>query len=361
MPARRGPHAATDSPTSPTSRSSGRPSTTPARASAWSSTSARPRVRSSARAMPARAGGRWPTTCRPCTRSAPPRGAQGRCARAAPPASAQGLRDPGDLAVGDLALDLLGRRHVVGVRLRAERAEADAVLVEAEDRVPAARERPVLHRLDRQEDGAVDALERARQDVRAEERLVTVDPDRPDALVLRPGDRSEAATAGDLEDDLRAGRDLVQRQLLALRLVLPVLGVAPLHLRPGDGGLRARAVAGDETVDRRLLEAADGADRLGPRTLRLERAEVADEVAHLLLAEEQPLDVRRLALQRGLVDVDDREVRVRKALRGRGDRVALREPDADDEVVALAREGRHVGDVVRCALRFFDHAADTEH
>src|SRR6476619_3494653 len=290
MPARRGPPAATASPTSRTSRFSGRRSTTPARASAWSSTSARPRARCSARPTPARAGGRWPTTCRRCTRSGRPSGRRrGRCERSAP-ASAQGLRDTGDLAVGDLALHLLGGRHVVGVRLRAEGAEPDAVLVEAEDGVPAARERPVLHRLDRQEDGAVDTLERARQDVRAEERLVPVDPDRPDALVLRPGDRTEAAAAGDLEDDLRARRDLVQRKLLALRLVLPVLGVAPLHLRPRDGRFGARAIAGDEAVDRGLLEAADGAERLGPGTLRLERAEVADEVAHLLLSEEQPLD-----------------------------------------------------------------------
>ena len=45
----------------------------------------------------------------------------------------------------------------------------------------AALERAVLHRLDRQEDGAVDALQRARQHVWPEERLVGVDADPPDA------------------------------------------------------------------------------------------------------------------------------------------------------------------------------------
>jgi len=110
-----------------------------------------------------------------------PRGCQTPCQ-----ALAERGRDAGDLPVGDLALDLLGRRDVVGVRLRAERAEADAVLVEAEHGVAAAGERAVLQRLDRQEDRAVDALEGARQHVRAEERLVAVDTDRPDSLVLRP-------------------------------------------------------------------------------------------------------------------------------------------------------------------------------
>ena len=75
-------------------------------------------------------------------------------------------------------------------------------------------------------------------------------------------------------------------------------------------------------------------------------AEVADEVADLLLAEQQPLDVLRLALEERLVDVDDREARVREPLRGRGHRVALREPDADDQVEPLSCERRHVRDVV---------------
>ncbi len=221
-------------------------------------------------------------------------------------------------------------------------------------------ERAVLDRPDGQEHGAVDALERARQDVRAEEGLVAVDADPPDALVLRRRERAEAASSGDLEDDLRARCDLVQRELLALGLVLPVLRVRPRHLRPRHCRLCTGLVAGDEAVDRRLLEATHGADRLAAGLLGLERAEVPDEVAHLLLAEEEALDVRRLALQERLVDVDDREVRVGEPLGGRRDRVALREADPDDEVVALAGERGHVRHVVGSGLRL-DHTAGDPH
>ena len=92
-----------------------------------------------------------------------------------------------------------------------------------------------------------------------------------------------------------------------------------------------------------------------PARFGLQRAQVADEIAHLLLAEQEALDVLRLALERRLVDVDDREARVREPLRDSRDRVPLREADADDQVEALPGEGRHVGDVVRCRLRL-DHA-----
>ena len=92
-----------------------------------------------------------------------------------------------------------------------------------------------------------------------------------------------------------------------------------------------------------------------PSRFAVSAAEVADEVADLLLAEEEPLDVLGLRLQRGLVDVDDRELHVREALRGGGDRVALREADADDEVVALADEAGHVRHVVGRRARL-DHA-----
>ena len=69
----------------------------------------------------------------------------------------------------------------------------------------------------------------------------------------------------------------------------------------------------------------------------------AGEVAGLLLAEEDPDDVRRLVLQRRLVDVDDREAGVREALGSRVDGVALREPDADDEIEAVPGQRRVVG------------------
>ena len=103
-----------------------------------------------------------------------------------------------------------------------------------------------------------------------------------------------------------------------------------MRLDPRRGFLGAREIAGDEAVDGRLLHAADGADHVLARApLLLQPREVADEVADLLLAEEQPLDVRGLARDERLVDVDDREADVRIALRHLADRVALREADAD--------------------------------
>ena len=61
------------------------------------------------------------------------------------------------------------------------------------------------------------------------------------------------------------------------------------HLDPRIGGLRARLVAGDEAVDRRLLLAADRADHVLGRGRRFSSSagEVADEVARLLLLEEE--------------------------------------------------------------------------
>ena len=61
--------------------------------------------------------------------------------------------------------------------------------------------------------------------MRAEVGLVGVDADAPDALLLRGVERAEPAASRDLEDDDRAARDLVQRDLLALRLVREVLRV----------------------------------------------------------------------------------------------------------------------------------------
>ena len=146
-----------------------------------------------------------------------------------------------------------------------------------------------------EEDSRVDTFHRARENVRAEEGLVGVDADPPDALLARRVERTEAAAAGNLEDDARAVRDLVQRDLLALRLVVEVLRVAVQQLDPRIRRLRAGLVAGDEAVDRRLLLSADGADYVLARPpLLLERREIADEVAGLLLAEEQALQVRRL-------------------------------------------------------------------
>src|SRR5919109_472076 len=76
-------------------------------------------------------------------------------------------RDAADLAARDLGADLVDGGHVGMRHLRADLPEADAVVLQAEDRVAAAAELPFDDILDRQEHGLVDVLRRARQDVRA--------------------------------------------------------------------------------------------------------------------------------------------------------------------------------------------------
>ena len=162
----------------------------------------------------------------------------------------------------------------------------------------------------------VDALLGARQDVRPEEGLVGVDADPPDLLLparrrarrdrtrRRPGRRS------------RAAGDLIQRELLALRLVVPVGRVAVQGLDPRQRLPGAGLVARDEAVDRRLLEAADRADRGRVRALGLEAGELAGEVARLLLLEQQADDVRRRCFSAS----SGRRRRSRTSCRGTGSR-----------------------------------------
>ena len=208
---------------------------------------------------------------------------------------------------------------------------------------------------------SVDPLHGAREDVRAEEGLVGIDADAPDALLLRRVKRAQAAAARNLEDRSGALLDLVQRDLLALRLIREVLRVAVQHLDARVGGLRAGLIARDETIDRRLLLTADRTDHVRARApLLLEAREVADEVAGLLLVEEQTEEVRRLVRFLGLVDVDDGEVRVREVRRHGVDRGRLGEADADRQVIGLARERREVRDVLLRRLRLVDALLDSQ-
>src|SRR3954451_20681023 len=263
-----------------------------------------------------------------------------------------------DVAARDLRLD---RLHLRGVLLagRADLANADAVVLQAADDVRAALVAVVLDRLDRVEDRHVDLLQRARDDLRAEVGLVGVDADRLHALLLRRVDRAEAAGARDLEDDLRALGDLVERDLLALVLRREALRVAVERLDAGVGLLGAGLEARDVVVDRRDLLAADARERAAV-VLGVERREVADEVAGLLLLEGQPDDVLRLALHRQRRVVDDRELLLRELLRGRLDGVGHEEAVADDQVVLLRGERRQVRDVVRVLLGDQDAAVDAE-
>src|SRR5215210_805982 len=151
-----------------------------------------------------------------------------------------------DLPVDDLLLLRLGLLDRVLRRLRAGLAEAHAVLGEAERRGAAADLLAVDDLLDRLEDGLVDLLLGRRQDVVAEERLVGVHADAPLSLLLRSVQRTEAAASGHLEDDVGALGDLVERDLLALRLVDEVLRVAVERLRVGIRVGDALLVARDE-------------------------------------------------------------------------------------------------------------------
>ena len=95
-------------------------------------------------------------------------------------------------------------------------------------------------------DGQVHALDRTREDVLPEERLVLVDTDSPDLLLLGGVECAEAAAAGDREDDGRTGGDLVDRQLLALRLVDEVLREVESVFVPGTHFFAPCPVGGDE-------------------------------------------------------------------------------------------------------------------
>jgi hypothetical protein len=116
---------------------------------------------------------------------------------------------------------------------------ADAVVPEFEDGVHAALELAASSRTRAvRKTAVVDPLHGARQDVRAEVRLVLVHADAPAALLARSVERAEAATAGDLEDHPRALRDLVERELLALVLRDEVLRERDQDLLPWTQRLR---------------------------------------------------------------------------------------------------------------------------
>jgi hypothetical protein len=123
--------------------------------------------------------------------------------------------------------------------------DGDALVLEVEQRVGSALVGALLDRLDGVEDRHVDALDRAREDVRAEVGLVLVDPDPPLPLLLGRVEGAEATPAGNLEDGLRALGDLVQRELLALVLRAEVLREPDEDLDAWVAGLRAVLVAGD--------------------------------------------------------------------------------------------------------------------
>src|SRR5215204_3090896 len=275
-----------------------------------------------------------------------------------------GLQGRGRLQLprDQLLLDLVHPVDELLRHLRAHLPDADALVLEVEDRVGAALELPVHHRFGGQEHRLVDALDGAREDVLAETRLVAIDADPPLVALLRRVERAEAAPAGHLEDDLRALRDLVERDLLALVLRDEVLRVADQDLGRGDALPRPGPISSDEDVHRRQLDPTDRADHLlAALLLGHERSETADHVAVLVRREGQALDVGILRERRRVHRVvDDREARVRIPLRRGVDRLRQKEPDTDRQVESFPGQGPEVRDVVARLTRLDGATGDPE-
>src|SRR6478752_5869941 len=249
----------------------------------------------------------------------------------------------------------LGDQGCAGRSLGADLAVTDAAVLHVEETVDTALILALRDELDRLRDACIDLLLCARENRRAEERLVVVDTDAPGTRSVGSGrDGAEAAATGNLEHDVRALTDLVESNRLALVLRDEVLRVAVERLDARLHLLGAVLVAGDVCVDGRDLETADRRDRAG-----LGRGRSCDtgEAPCLLLGEHDATDVLRLALEAGRVDVDDRELNLRVLLRDLGDRITHEEADRDHEVVALGTS-REVRDVVRAALRDEDATLD---
>src|SRR4029079_2799185 len=185
----------------------------------------------------------------------PFRGTAPRLARG----SGRGLRDGLEFARGDPLLDRLHLLHQGRRDPGRDLPVPDAAVGDREDGVEVRAEQRLglPRRVDGLVDRDVDLLRGTRHHVRPEVALVGVDADADDTALLGRREDTETALAGDLEDDACTVGDLVQRLLLALRLVDEVLrvGVRDRHLRAGT--LRTRVVARDEAVHRRDLEAAD--------------------------------------------------------------------------------------------------------
>src|SRR3954452_4950697 len=134
------------------------------------------------------------------------------------------VRDVAQLARGDLLLECGDLGLVLGAHA-VRRAEADAARLDVEHGVRPRLERAVLGLLRGLEDRLVDLLERRRHHLLAEIGLIGIHTDTLRALLLHRVERAEPALAGHGEHDLRALRQLVEGELLALVLGDEVLGV----------------------------------------------------------------------------------------------------------------------------------------
>src|SRR5262249_41937284 len=143
---------------------------------------------------------------------------------------------------------------------RAEGSQARAAVVQVVDDVSAGRERPGRQPPDPFEHRPVGVLQHAGEDVWAQMRLVDVDSDGEDSLLLRRLEGARAARAGDPDDDGGTLRDMAEGDRLALARMEEVARIGVQRPDPRHRGSGSGLEAGDEVVDRRELEAADGAD-----------------------------------------------------------------------------------------------------
>src|SRR4051794_29959886 len=250
---------------------------------------------------------------------------------------------------------------------RVDLADAHAAVLQVEHEIRAALELALLLLLRDGEDAVVDPLHAAREDALRELELVDVDADAPLAALVGSLERAETAAARDLEEHVRALRDLVRGNGLALVGRDEVLRVLDQDLRSRNSLLRAELVARDPDVDRRDLESADRADRVRAVLCRHLRGEDADETAGLVRGIRETLDVveEDLALlvregRRVHGVVRDREMHVRELLRVCGLGARKQEACRDHELRTLANRRVEVRRVVARRVRLGADSGDPE-
>src|SRR3954452_15804090 len=258
-----------------------------------------------------------------------------------------------ELVMDDLRLELLHQldpRRMLLRDLRGDLANAHPVVLEVEDEVLPALEVALRRGHDGVVDPGVGLLDPAGEDPLRDLVLVGVHPDAPLAELRGLLEGAVTAQAGDLEDHLGAGPDLVLRQVRAGGLVREAVRVRDQRLRALDRLLRAELVTGDPRVDRRDLDACHRADLLRAHALGLFGRKDTDQAAALLSGVGDALLVREAADVCDRV-VGDRELDVRVLRRELLHRALEHEARGDDELVAVVHSLLEVRLVVARRMR----------
>src|ERR1700733_7880783 len=159
-----------------------------------------------------------------------------------------------DLPRFHLRDDVIDLRRPLGAG-RSDLADPDAAVLDVLLQV--ARELAGLEVLDCREHAGVDhLLGRGQHEARREVALVGIDADHLGLRLDARRDHAEPAGAGDLEDDLRARVDLIERELLAREFIREVLRVRVEQLCRGIRSLDPGLEAGDVQRHRRDALAA---------------------------------------------------------------------------------------------------------